>query len=141
MKEISRFGRFIPSCVFLSSGVWHALVFLAVLRGWREVLTSCTTGVVKTLQKLVEIMPDAVVRFLDQLVTETGDPQKTNYKVNYDLGLIQGKYEQAKVRGRKRTTDSGEKTSSQDDVNVAVRSKTKNAVDAPISSLALIEMG
>lgn len=73
-------------------------------------------------------------------MTETGDPQKTNYKVNYDLGLIQGKYEQAKVRGRKRTTDSGEMTSSQDDVNVAVRSKTKNAVDAPISSLALIEM-
>lgn len=106
---------------------------------WREVLTSCTTGVVKTLQKLVEIMPDTVVRFLDQLVTETGDRQKTNYKVNYDLGLIQGKYEQAKVRGRKRTTDSEEKASSQDDVNVAVKSKTKNTVDAPISSLALIE--
>ncbi|XP_067046555.1 uncharacterized protein [Acropora muricata] len=64
-------------CFFIIRSV---ACFLAVLRGWREVLTSCTTGVVKTLQKLVEIMPDTVVRFLDQLVTETGDRQKTNYK-------------------------------------------------------------
>lgn len=33
-------------------------------------------------------------------------------QVSYDLGLIQGKYEQAKVGGRKRTTDSGEMVSS-----------------------------
>ena len=28
---------------------------------WKEVLTTCTTGVVPMLQKLVEIMPEAVV--------------------------------------------------------------------------------
>ncbi|KAL9951418.1 hypothetical protein ACROYT_G044077 [Oculina patagonica] len=74
---------------------------------WKEVLTTCTTGVVPMLQKLVEIMPDALVRFLDQLVTETGDPQSENYKVTYDLGLIQGKYEEQETNTRKRTTDSG----------------------------------
>ena len=28
---------------------------------WKEVLTTCTTGVVPVLQKLVETMPDALV--------------------------------------------------------------------------------
>lgn len=28
---------------------------------WKEVLTTCTTGVVPMLQKLVEIMPDELV--------------------------------------------------------------------------------
>lgn len=106
---------------------------------WKEVLTSCSPGVVKMLQKLVEIMPDTVVRFLDQLVTETGEPQSTNYKVSYDLGLIQGKYQQTELRGRKRVTDSGEMASSQDDLKVAVKGNKENTADKPISSLALIE--
>jgi len=106
---------------------------------WKEVLTTCTTGVVTMLQKLVEIMPDTVVRFLDQLVTETGDPYSQNYKVTYDLGLIQGKYEETESKGRKRVTVSGEETSSQESINV--KGKKKKSKDTPkiMNSLALIE--
>lgn len=108
---------------------------------WKEVLTTCTTGVVPMLQKLVEIMPDAVVRFLDQLVTETGDRQSENYKVSYDLGLIQGEYEEPETRARKRTTDTGEKDSPKDDVKVISTRKRNVENDDPpkINSLALIE--
>jgi len=34
---------------------------------WKEVLTTCTTGVVPMLQKLVEIMPDALVVSVENL--------------------------------------------------------------------------
>lgn len=106
---------------------------------WKEILTNCTAGVVTMLQKLVEIMPDTVVRFLDQLVTESGDPASQNYKVTYDLGLIQGIFEETEGKGRKRTMDSGEKTPSKEEVNV-ISNKKKNSEDKQhLSSMALIE--
>lgn len=49
-----------PECRKISRGLVTTSLFSFTDR-WREVLTSCTTGVVKTLQKLVEIMPDTVV--------------------------------------------------------------------------------
>lgn len=101
---------------------------------WREVLTTCSTGVVPLLQNLVEDMPDALVRILDQLVTETGDQNSMNYKINYDLGLIQGKFEEPEIKSR-RTTDTGEKDSSKDSLKV----ETVEMKRSEMNSLALIE--
>jgi len=108
---------------------------------WKEVLTTCTTGVVPVLQKLVEIMPDELVRFLDQLVTETGDPQSESYKVTYDLGLIQGEYVEPETKKRKRTTDTGDMDAPKNDVKVISNRKRNVEKDDPvkISSMALIE--
>lgn len=45
--------------------VHHSLLrmflFFSSANRWKEVLTTCATGVVTMLQKLVEIMPDTVV--------------------------------------------------------------------------------
>ncbi|XP_022786608.1 transient receptor potential cation channel subfamily A member 1-like [Stylophora pistillata] len=104
---------------------------------WREVLTTCSTGVVPLLQKLVEDMPDALVRILDQLVTESGDQNSMNYKVSYDLALIQGVFAEPEKNSR-RTTDTGE-TGKKDSSKDKAKDKTKETKRSEINSLALIE--
>ena len=56
-------GRFTTCNLFLISFYYDICINYAVFLKyrWKEVLTTCTTGVVPMLQKLVEIMPDAVV--------------------------------------------------------------------------------
>lgn len=49
--------------VISRQNIIFALFLLSTLikNRWKEVLTTCTTGVVPVLQKLVEIMPDELV--------------------------------------------------------------------------------
>jgi len=58
---------------------------------WKEVLDAAVGGGVSQIQTLVEKMPDVAERVLDQCVEQDGDPGSKDFKVTYNLRLIQGK--------------------------------------------------
>ncbi|XP_027052782.1 transient receptor potential cation channel subfamily A member 1-like [Pocillopora damicornis] len=58
---------------------------------WKEVMDSAVGGGVSQIQTLVEKMPEVAERVLDQCVDQEGDPSSKDFKVTYDLRLIQGK--------------------------------------------------
>ncbi|XP_068676235.1 transient receptor potential cation channel subfamily A member 1-like isoform X4 [Montipora foliosa] len=58
---------------------------------WKEVLYSAVGGGFSLIQTLVEKMPDVAERVLDQCVERDGDPGSKDFKITYNLTLIQGK--------------------------------------------------
>lgn len=58
---------------------------------WKEALDSAVGGGFSLIQTLVEKMPDVAKRVLDQCVERDGDPTSKDFKITYDLRLIQGK--------------------------------------------------
>ncbi|XP_031575301.1 transient receptor potential cation channel subfamily A member 1-like [Actinia tenebrosa] len=58
---------------------------------WKDVMLVSPGGGLAQLQTLVKRMPDVAEKILDQCVTSEGDPNSKDYKITYDLGLIQGK--------------------------------------------------
>lgn len=71
----------------------NAAVAMAIIEHsrWKEVMDSAVGGVVSQIQILVEKMPEVAERVLDQCVEQEGDPSSKDFKVTYDLRLIQGK--------------------------------------------------
>jgi len=58
---------------------------------WKEVIDAAVGGGVSQIQTLVEKMPDVAERVLDQCVEQEGDPSSKDFKITYNLRLIQGK--------------------------------------------------
>ncbi|XP_032219687.2 transient receptor potential cation channel subfamily A member 1 isoform X2 [Nematostella vectensis] len=59
---------------------------------WREVILVSPGGGVTQIQTLVRTMPDVAEKVLDRCIEREGDPSSKDYKITYDLGLVQGKY-------------------------------------------------
>ncbi|XP_068726064.1 transient receptor potential cation channel subfamily A member 1-like [Montipora capricornis] len=58
---------------------------------WKEVLDSAAGGGFSLIQTLVEKMPDVAERILDRCIERDGEPGSEDFKITYDLTLIQGK--------------------------------------------------
>ncbi|CAH3036391.1 unnamed protein product, partial [Porites lobata] len=58
---------------------------------WKEVIDTTEGGGVSQIQTLVAEMPDVAERVLDNCIEQDGDPSSKDFKVTYDLRLIQGK--------------------------------------------------
>ncbi|KAL9951394.1 hypothetical protein ACROYT_G044048 [Oculina patagonica] len=74
----------------LNSDRKNVALAIASHERWSEVLTICAPGHMATMKNLVIKMPEVAMRFMDQCITEYGNPDSEDYKVTYDFTMIQG---------------------------------------------------
>lgn len=64
---------------------------IIIITRWKEALDSAVGGGFTLIQTLVEKMPDVAKCVLDQCIERDGDPTSKDFKITYNLSLIQGK--------------------------------------------------